>query len=161
MAARKYSRKHPLMRLVAECVQRKWSGVLFYEKITAKEFVGIAVAESIFFGMTESAMTPTAELKLDDKVVNLPVLVGTEGEHAVDISKLRDQTGTSRSMMVTETRDRVRARSPSSTETMESCGIGAFPLSNSPRGQISSRQPTSSFTGSCRLMTSSGSSRTC
>nr|WP_237763954.1 citrate synthase [Terrimicrobium sacchariphilum] len=43
--------------------------------------------------MTEIAMTPTAELKLDDKVVNLPVLVGTEGEHAVDISKLRDQTG--------------------------------------------------------------------
>lgn len=34
-----------------------------------------------------------AELKLDDRTVSLPVVVGTEDERAVDISRLRDQTG--------------------------------------------------------------------
>ena len=38
-------------------------------------------------------MGKTAELKLDDRTVSLPVVVGTENEHAIDISKLRDQTG--------------------------------------------------------------------
>jgi citrate synthase len=35
----------------------------------------------------------TAELRIGDKTIILPVLVGTEGERAVDIRKLRDQTG--------------------------------------------------------------------
>ena len=35
----------------------------------------------------------TAELRIGDKTIALPVLVGTEGERAVDIRKLRDQTG--------------------------------------------------------------------
>lgn len=34
-----------------------------------------------------------AELRLDDKVYELPTLVGTENEKAIDISRLRDQTG--------------------------------------------------------------------
>jgi citrate synthase len=35
----------------------------------------------------------TAELRLDDKTIELPVVVGSEGEHAIDISKLRAETG--------------------------------------------------------------------
>jgi len=38
-------------------------------------------------------MTRTAKLELDGTVYELPVVVGTEGEHAVDISKLRARTG--------------------------------------------------------------------
>jgi citrate synthase len=38
-------------------------------------------------------MSETAELKLDGKSIQLPVLEGTENEKAIDISKLRDQTG--------------------------------------------------------------------
>jgi citrate synthase len=36
---------------------------------------------------------PKAELRIDDKVLDLPVVVGTEDEHAIDIGKLRAQTG--------------------------------------------------------------------
>ena len=35
----------------------------------------------------------TAELRIGDKTITLPVLVGSEGERAIDIRKLRDQTG--------------------------------------------------------------------
>jgi len=38
-------------------------------------------------------MAETAELRLGDKTIELPVVVGSEGEHGVDISKLRAQTG--------------------------------------------------------------------
>jgi len=38
-------------------------------------------------------MPPTASLKLDDKDYPLPVLVGTEGEKAIDTRKLRADTG--------------------------------------------------------------------
>jgi len=38
-------------------------------------------------------MTRTAELRLDGKTIELPVVVGSEGEHAIDITKLRAQTG--------------------------------------------------------------------
>jgi citrate synthase len=38
-------------------------------------------------------MSETAELKLDGKVYSLPVIEGTENEKAIDIGKLRDQTG--------------------------------------------------------------------
>ena len=34
-----------------------------------------------------------AELRIDDKVMDLPVIVGTEDEHGLDIGKLRAQTG--------------------------------------------------------------------
>ena len=36
---------------------------------------------------------PKAELRIDDKVVDLPVVIGTEDEHGLDIGKLRAQTG--------------------------------------------------------------------
>src|SRR5512142_1042589 len=36
---------------------------------------------------------PKAELRIDDKVMDLPVIVGTENEHGLDIGKLRGQTG--------------------------------------------------------------------
>src|SRR5688572_24772398 len=38
-------------------------------------------------------MSDTASLTLGDKSISLPVIVGTEQEKAIDISKLRDQTG--------------------------------------------------------------------
>jgi citrate synthase len=38
-------------------------------------------------------MSETAELILDGKSFKLPVIEGTEGEKAIDISKLRDETG--------------------------------------------------------------------
>ena len=38
-------------------------------------------------------MSESAQLKIGDKTYDLPVIEGTEGEKAIDISKLRDQTG--------------------------------------------------------------------
>ena len=38
-------------------------------------------------------MSDTAQLKIGDKTYELPLLEGTEGEKAIDISKLRDQSG--------------------------------------------------------------------
>src|ERR1700685_4394821 len=38
-------------------------------------------------------MSDTAQLKIGDKTYELPVIEGAEGEKAIDISKLRDQTG--------------------------------------------------------------------
>jgi citrate synthase len=38
-------------------------------------------------------MSETAELRLGDKTIELPIVVGSEGERAVDISRLRSQTG--------------------------------------------------------------------
>jgi citrate synthase len=42
----------------------------------------------------EKAQNGTSvELKIDQKIVEVPVVVGTENEHAIDIGKLRAQTG--------------------------------------------------------------------
>ena len=41
----------------------------------------------------ETSMAQAARLTVDGKELELPVVVGTEGEHAVDISKLRGETG--------------------------------------------------------------------
>ncbi len=38
-------------------------------------------------------MADTAQLKIADMIVELPIVVGSEGEKAVDISKLRSETG--------------------------------------------------------------------
>ena len=38
-------------------------------------------------------MSKTAELRFDDETVELPMIEGTEGERAIDIGKLRGQTG--------------------------------------------------------------------
>ena len=38
-------------------------------------------------------MEQTAKLLIDGKTYELPVIIGTEGERAIDISKLRQQTG--------------------------------------------------------------------
>ena len=38
-------------------------------------------------------MSDKAILTIDDQQIELPLLVGTEGERAIDITKLRDQTG--------------------------------------------------------------------
>ena len=38
-------------------------------------------------------MSEQAKLEVDGKVYQLPVVVGTEDEHAIDIAKLRDESG--------------------------------------------------------------------
>ena len=38
-------------------------------------------------------MSKQAKLELDGKAYTFPVVVGSEGEHGVDISTLRQQTG--------------------------------------------------------------------
>ncbi|HTN75687.1 MAG TPA: citrate synthase [Pirellulaceae bacterium] len=38
-------------------------------------------------------MAKVAKLKVDDKEIDLPIVVGTENEHGLDISKLRGETG--------------------------------------------------------------------
>ena len=38
-------------------------------------------------------MSNTAEITLDGKTFSFPIITGTEGEKAIDISKLRDETG--------------------------------------------------------------------
>ncbi len=38
-------------------------------------------------------MTETAELRIGDQTVQLPVITGSEGERAIDISRLRADTG--------------------------------------------------------------------
>ena len=43
--------------------------------------------------MEQAVMSETARLQLGDKSVELPIVVGTENERAVDISELRAQTG--------------------------------------------------------------------
>ena len=40
-----------------------------------------------------SIMAETAELRVGDRVIELPIVVGSEGERAIDISKLRAETG--------------------------------------------------------------------
>ena len=40
--------------------------------------------------MEEVPMPETANLQLGDQTIDLPVVVGSENEHAIDISKLRD-----------------------------------------------------------------------
>jgi len=43
--------------------------------------------------MTDSAAPSTAKLTIGDKEIELPILVGTEGEQAIDIRALRSATG--------------------------------------------------------------------
>jgi len=38
-------------------------------------------------------MSDTAELRIGNKTIQLPIVVGSEGEHAIDISRLRAETG--------------------------------------------------------------------
>lgn len=46
-----------------------------------------------FATLKKTSMSDTAQLKIGDKTYDLPIIEGTEGEKAIDISKLRDQTG--------------------------------------------------------------------
>jgi citrate synthase len=38
-------------------------------------------------------MAETAELRVGDRVIKLPIVEGSEGERAIDIRRLRDETG--------------------------------------------------------------------
>jgi len=57
-------------------------------------------------------MSETAKLILDGKTYEFPVIIGTEGERAIDISTLRQQTASSRMTRDSPTRARARAASP-------------------------------------------------
>jgi hypothetical protein len=41
-------------------------------------------------------MNTLAKLEIEGKLCELPIIIGSEGEQAVDIAKLRDQTETGR-----------------------------------------------------------------
>jgi len=43
--------------------------------------------------LQESSMSKTAKLEIDGKIYELPIVVGTEGERAIDISSLRQASG--------------------------------------------------------------------
>ena len=43
--------------------------------------------------VSDQAVTDTAKVQLKDQTYDLPVVVGTENEHALDISRLRNDTG--------------------------------------------------------------------
>jgi citrate synthase len=45
------------------------------------------------FKMEGKEMTESAKLIIDGKTYEFPVMIGTEGERAIDITKLRQQTG--------------------------------------------------------------------
>ena len=65
--------------------------------------------------------------------VALPVIVGTEDEHAVDIRKLRSETGLHHARhRVHEHRARRRARSRTSTASRASCATAATRSRSSP-----------------------------
>ena len=53
----------------------------------------LAIPFSKGLGYKPQFMSEFVEIKLGDKTVNLPIVVGSEGEHAIDIAKLRSQTG--------------------------------------------------------------------
>ena len=62
-----------------------------------------------------SASTDKARLELPDQTIELPVIVGTENEKAVDVSKLRSDTGYITLDEGYRNTGSVRPRSPSST----------------------------------------------
>ena len=76
-----------------------------------------------------STNTQTATLQLPDQTIELPIVVGTENEHGVVISKLRGQTATSPPMMDMAIPVRVHQRFASSMVRRESFDIAGFPLS--------------------------------
>ena len=55
--------------------------------------MGYAAAEPKEEPTVPDNAPPKAELRIDDKVLELPVVVGTEDEHGLDIGKVRAQTG--------------------------------------------------------------------
>ena len=69
-----------------------------------------------------------AELILDGKTMQLPTIVGSEDEKAIDIRKLRAQTGyVTLDPAYMNTGADHAARSPSSTATRASCATAASP----------------------------------
>jgi citrate synthase len=66
-----------------------------HEIFTNGQFIfgGLIHRFTTFVGDKYFPMSDTAQLKIGDKTYELPVIEGTEGEKAIDISKLRDQSG--------------------------------------------------------------------
>ena len=86
----------------------------------------------------------------------VPVVVGTEDEHAIDIGKLRAQTGLrdARPGVHEHRLDEERHHVPR-RRARASCATAASRSRSSPRSRPSSRSPTCSSTATCRTRRSS------
>ena len=89
----------------------------------------------------KSSMTESAKLTFENDEVDLPIVVGTEGERAFDISNLRAKPATSPSTRGTSTPARRPARLRFSTAIRGFFAIGAIPSNNWPSIAISSKSP--------------------
>ena len=87
-------------------------------------------------------MQETAMLRIGDREMKLPVVVGTEKERAIDIAKLRTETGYITLDEGYVNTARARARSRSSTARRASSATAASRSSSWPRSATSSRWPT-------------------
>ena len=86
-------------------------------------------------------MTRTARLTFGDQTIELPVIEGTEGELALDISSLRAQTGLITLDPGFGNTGRLQERaSRSSTARRASSATAASPSSSSPSNPASSRR---------------------
>ena len=90
-----------------------------------------------------STMTRTATLTFGDQTIELPVIEGTEGELALDISALRARTGLITLDPGFGNTGPARAPSPSSTARRASSATAASRSSSSPSTRASSRPPGS------------------
>ena len=96
-------------------------------------------------------MSDTATLQLPgQEPVELPVITGSEGEKAIDVSKLRAKPGTSPSIRGTSIPVPAAVRSPFSTEKKGSSATGVIPSSNLLKIQASLKSPTCFCTEHCR-----------
>ena len=77
-------------------------------------------------------MSDKAILTIGDQRIELPILAGTEGERAIDITRLRDQTGLITYDPSLGNTGVCTARSPSSTARRASSATAASPSSSSP-----------------------------
>ncbi len=89
----------------------------------------------------DATMPEKATLIVGKQKIELPILVGSEGERAIDITRLRDETGLITYDPSLGNSGSARAESPSSTGTRAFSAIEGFPSSSSPRTPISSRSP--------------------
>ena len=89
------------------------------------------------------AQTDTAELRLGDQVLTLPIEQATDGQSAINISSLLKEAHlTTLDYGYANTARRPAARSPTSTATPASCATAAIRSRSSPSARRSSRRPT-------------------
>ena len=79
-------------------------------------------------------MSESAELRIGDQTIQLPIIEGSEGERAIDITQApQPRPATSPSTRATPTPAPARARSPSSTARRGSCATAASRSRSWPR----------------------------